>query len=228
MKRQEVQKFKMAAGPLSVPENYHLPLGLETSSDIAMPSLVKSLTPVNNNVEGFDIKVSSGVSVNDSDVIADGKSRGNGSTRVPSAEFVCHEVMSSSDLRCLEYQMDSSRVTSSPPMMAEDDIRVPPLHGDLFCNENSSDMLQTPKNLEGSPQNQSVDYAPTVRAPLDENLIRDDRILLNLLQSESLTMPGCPDYFKFLQKDIVPSMRKIVADWLLQVINPLLNQSKQI
>ena len=38
---------------------------------------------------------------------------------------------------------------------------------------------------------------------------------------EDTYLPGCPDYFKFVQKDLQISMRKIVADWMLQVCQEL-------
>ncbi|XP_072128871.1 G1/S-specific cyclin-D1 isoform X2 [Mobula birostris] len=53
------------------------------------------------------------------------------------------------------------------------------------------------------------------RAYKDPNLI-NDRVLHNMLKSEENSLPSI-SYFKCVQKEIVPSMRKIVATWMLEV-----------
>lgn len=51
----------------------------------------------------------------------------------------------------------------------------------------------------------------------DPVLLNDDRVLNNLLTSEERYMPN-GSYFKVVQKDIKPYMRKMVATWMLEVI----------
>lgn len=50
----------------------------------------------------------------------------------------------------------------------------------------------------------------------DPTMSRDPRIIPNLLSMERSTIPKM-DYFRNLQKDIQPFMRKIVATWMLEV-----------
>lgn len=53
------------------------------------------------------------------------------------------------------------------------------------------------------------------RAYQDANLL-NDRVLQTMLKAEENYLPS-PNYFKCVQKDIVPKMRKIVATWMLEV-----------
>ncbi|XP_045711358.1 G1/S-specific cyclin-D1 [Phyllostomus hastatus] len=53
------------------------------------------------------------------------------------------------------------------------------------------------------------------RAYPDANLL-NDRVLRAMLQAEETCAPSV-SYFKCVQKEIVPSMRKIVATWMLEV-----------
>ncbi|CAJ1048697.1 G1/S-specific cyclin-D1 [Xyrichtys novacula] len=53
------------------------------------------------------------------------------------------------------------------------------------------------------------------RAYQDVNLLTD-RVLHTLLRAEENCLPS-PNYFKCVQKEIVPKMRKIVATWMLEV-----------
>lgn len=62
---------------------------------------------------------------------------------------------------------------------------------------------------------------PPVHALQDSTIIKDMRVLRNLLKMEDNYLPNCPDYFKVVQKDLQISMRKIVADWMLQVCQEL-------
>nr|KAF6453001.1 hypothetical protein HJG59_008273 [Molossus molossus] len=54
------------------------------------------------------------------------------------------------------------------------------------------------------------------RAVPDGNLLYDDRVLQNLLTIEERYLPQC-SYFKCVQKDIQPYMRRMVATWMLEV-----------
>jgi len=51
---------------------------------------------------------------------------------------------------------------------------------------------------------------------LDTNLINDERVLERLLKLEDHYIPRC-DYFKILQKEIKPYMRKLVVTWMFEV-----------
>ncbi|KAK2534874.1 Ccnd2 [Columba guinea] len=57
---------------------------------------------------------------------------------------------------------------------------------------------------------------PMRRALPDPNLLYDDRVLHNLLTIEERYLPQC-SYFKCVQKDIQPFMRRMVATWMLEV-----------
>ncbi|XP_051911564.1 G1/S-specific cyclin-D2-like [Hippocampus zosterae] len=55
-----------------------------------------------------------------------------------------------------------------------------------------------------------------VKAPVDPNILHDDRVLQTLLTVEDRFLPQC-SYFQRVQKDIKPYMRRIVAGWMLEV-----------
>ncbi|KAK5848949.1 hypothetical protein PBY51_008628 [Eleginops maclovinus] len=55
-----------------------------------------------------------------------------------------------------------------------------------------------------------------VRAPLDPNILNDDRVLQSLLTIEDRFLPQC-SYFQRVQKDIQPYMRRMVAGWMHEV-----------
>ncbi|QQP39480.1 G1/Sspecific cyclinD2like, partial [Caligus rogercresseyi] len=76
---------------------------------------------------------------------------------------------------------------------------------DLRCSEVLDDKGLTPS----LPIPNEGDFLP-VKALNDPVLFKDDRILQNLLRLEDNYLPHTPDYFKYIQKDISPSMRKIV------------------
>ncbi|XP_071543380.1 G1/S-specific cyclin-D2-like [Panulirus ornatus] len=50
----------------------------------------------------------------------------------------------------------------------------------------------------------------------DPTLLADTRVLDNLLQLQPYTMPP-QNYFKHIQKDIKPNMRKVVTRWMLEL-----------
>lgn len=53
-------------------------------------------------------------------------------------------------------------------------------------------------------------------AGIDPTMSRDPRVIENLIQLEGATIPRM-DYFKSLQTDLKPFMRKFVAIWMLEV-----------
>merc|ERR1712088_940007 len=50
-------------------------------------------------------------------------------------------------------------------------------------------------------------------------ILEDSRVLANLLRGEQRYLPSTPDYFSNVQVEVKPHMRKIVADWMLEVTN---------
>lgn len=67
---------------------------------------------------------------------------------------------------------------------------------DLMCNEGCTTSVQ--------------------RTYLDNNLIKDERVLDRLLKLEDHYIPRC-DYFKMVQEEIKPFMRKLVVTWMFEV-----------
>ena len=60
-----------------------------------------------------------------------------------------------------------------------------------------------------------IDYE--CRAYADPVLLKDDRVLNNLLSSEDKHVLSA-SYFDCVQPDLKPHMRKIVTEWMLEVI----------
>lgn len=54
------------------------------------------------------------------------------------------------------------------------------------------------------------------RAYVDPVLLNDDRVLKNLLSEEDHFQASI-SYFECVQKDLTPDMRRIVAEWMLEV-----------
>ncbi|XP_051464065.1 G1/S-specific cyclin-D2 isoform X1 [Apus apus] len=71
-------------------------------------------------------------------------------------------------------------------------------------------------DLFGNMELLCCEVDPIRRALPDPNLLYDDRVLHNLLTIEERYLPHC-SYFKCVQKDIQPFMRRMVATWMLEV-----------
>jgi len=56
-----------------------------------------------------------------------------------------------------------------------------------------------------------------VRSQIDQTLVEDDRVLWNLIKNEQRYLPKYPNYFRTVQVEVKPHMRKIVSDWMLEV-----------
>lgn len=69
--------------------------------------------------------------------------------------------------------------------------------------------------VQGPQSPQEVDPQP-LYAPIDPMMSTDPRIIPNLHALEKESMPSC-DYFKHVQDDIQPFMRKVVTTWMLEV-----------
>ena len=61
-----------------------------------------------------------------------------------------------------------------------------------------------------------AEQEPMRRAFEDLGLLRDERVLHNLLLLEDKYLPSS-DYFKCVQSEVKPFMRRIVASWMLEV-----------
>lgn len=73
--------------------------------------------------------------------------------------------------------------------------------------------------VELSPSHYSRILPPTVESMNDPNQLKDSRILQNLLKDEQRFMPTVLDYMKNIQEGaITPDNRKLVADWMLGII----------
>ena len=117
------------------------------------------------------------------------------------------------DLRCTENILGDTCFPETPSPEQQDYTKV------------DSSLLVDQTNLANDviPELPIIDHGqgPPVHALRDSTLIKDIRVLKNLLKMEDTYLPMCPDYFKFVQKDLQISMRKIVADWMLQVCQEL-------
>ena len=91
----------------------------------------------------------------------------------------------------------------------------------LLCHEvlDVSDLQKTPPPNNNQRQQIYPEMPPTVKAVEDLSQLRDDRVLQNLLRNEEKYLPVVPDYMRNIQTCITPSMRKIVADWMLEVVH---------
>ncbi len=61
------------------------------------------------------------------------------------------------------------------------------------------------------------------RSHPDPVLLKDDRVLNKLLQTEDHFLPRC-DYFKIVQKEIKPFMRRLVSTWMFEVCIGIFNR----
>lgn len=94
---------------------------------------------------------------------------------------------------------------------------------DLRCNErldgrrlSSSGSPGPRRGTRGVPRRPAREVVPGP-GRLDRALLEDARVLKNMLRQEEACVPSVPDYFSAVQTEVRPAMRKIVADWLLEV-----------
>ena len=98
----------------------------------------------------------------------------------------------------------------------------------LSCSEIFCESLINPKQNQSSLQNEKPSFHEPlcpkllqVKAQIDPSLTEDKRVILNLLKSEQRYLPKYPDYFRTVQAEVKPHMRKIVSDWMLEVCQEL-------
>ncbi|XP_076043411.1 G1/S-specific cyclin-D1-like [Oratosquilla oratoria] len=65
-------------------------------------------------------------------------------------------------------------------------------------------------------ENASLDLDMTAQTYLDPVLLRDDRVLSNLLRTEDFYAPN-PAYFACVQSEVKECNRELVAQWMMQV-----------
>ena len=90
----------------------------------------------------------------------------------------------------------------------------------LMCEEvlDTSSLNKTPEHKPDLDNWMSWENPITVQAIQDITQIKDVRVLQNLLRNEDKCQPQVPDYMKTVQTLITPHMRKIVADWMLEIV----------
>merc|ERR1712170_209505 len=91
----------------------------------------------------------------------------------------------------------------------------------LMCDEvlDPSILNQTPEHKPDLDNWIPWESPLTVKAVQDTTQIKDVRILQNLLRNEDRFLPDTPDYMNTFQPMVTPQMRKIVADWMLEIIH---------
>jgi len=91
----------------------------------------------------------------------------------------------------------------------------------LMCDEvlDPSILNQTPEHKPDLDNWIPWESPLTVKAIQDTTQIKDVRILQNLLRNEDRFLPDTPDYMNTFQPMVTPQMRKIVADWMLEIIH---------
>jgi len=87
----------------------------------------------------------------------------------------------------------------------------------LSCSEIFCETLVESKPAKPAFIPQMYPKVLQVNAQIDPTLVEDNRVLLNLIRNESRYLPKYPDYFRSVQVEVKPHMRKIVSDWMLEV-----------
>ena len=145
----------------------------------------------------------------------------NGINFEPEANTMPPQQQQHTDLRCTEHLDNIPSDTCFPETPSPDQQAFQKL--DLQYGNEPNNLMCASNNGAQQPELPQIDHGqgPPVHALRDSTIIKDIRVLKNLLKMEDTYLPGCPDYFKFVQKDLQISMRKIVADWMLQVCQEL-------
>lgn len=92
--------------------------------------------------------------------------------------------------------------------------------GYLSCSEIFCETIET-KPVAPQQGYRSYPRVLQVKAQVDRTLTSDDRVLYNMVRNEHRYLPSNPDYFRSVQVEIKAHMRKIVADWMLEVCQEL-------
>ena len=92
---------------------------------------------------------------------------------------------------------------------------------EIFCEPLIESKQPQKQNNNIYHQQQMYPKLLQVKSQVDLNLVEDNRVLLNLIRTESRYLPKYPNYFKTVQVEVKPHMRKIVSDWMLEVSQEL-------
>lgn len=94
---------------------------------------------------------------------------------------------------------------------------------DLTCDEemlseseSGTPMTQKDKGADGGAESHMQFYDDMPSAYVDPSLVKDDRVLENMLKVEERLMPSV-GALKFIQTEITPDMRQLVATWMYEV-----------
>lgn len=83
---------------------------------------------------------------------------------------------------------------------------------DLICNE----VVNLSESSDGTCTFSTGTGNNYTHKAIEDPVLLDDRCLQNLLNREDKHTSGC-SYFNDVQKEITPKMRKIVAEWVIEV-----------
>jgi len=93
---------------------------------------------------------------------------------------------------------------------------------EIFCEPIiETKQQQIPKQNLYQHQQMYPKLLQNVKSHIDTTLIEDNRVLWNLIKNEQRYLPKYPNYFKTVQVEVKPHMRKIVSDWMLEVCQEL-------
>ena len=92
---------------------------------------------------------------------------------------------------------------------------------EIFCEPLIESKQPQKQNNNIYHQQQMYPKLLQVKSQVDPSLVADTRVLSNLIRTESRYLPKYPNYFKTVQVEVKPHMRKIVSDWMLEVSQEL-------
>ena len=92
---------------------------------------------------------------------------------------------------------------------------------EIFCEPLIESKPPQKQNNNIYHQQQMYPKLLQVKSQVDPSLVADTRVLSNLIRTESRYLPKYPNYFKTVQVEVKPHMRKIVSDWMLEVSQEL-------
>ncbi len=139
-------------------------------------------------------------------------------------------VPSTMDLYCDEVMMgednddNNNKVVNKEVAAAETDTKTAMENSNSTATTEAAATAAEVEQPAEDPQlvvQQQLHKLLYVPSHADRNLLANDRVIRNMVRCERLYLPTVPDYFRTVQSDVKPHMRKIVADWLLEVCQEL-------
>merc|ERR1712226_487992 len=92
---------------------------------------------------------------------------------------------------------------------------------EIFCEPLIEAKQPQKQNNNIYHQQQMYPKLLQVKSQVDPSLVADTRVLSNLIKNEGRYLPRYQNYFKTVQVEVKPHMRKIVSDWMLEVCQEL-------